>query len=256
MPSWHDPSRRTASMPGTWASSTPSRDYNVRKSRRKRKARTPRDRRLSVWQDSVPGVDPDIVPRVADLRTGTMRHLPTLRKACTRPADHKEPSVSVAPSLPHCGGRPASASGTSSRREHRNSLSISERRIDVLLPNLRQSALVRPHYDGTCRTFSAWRYNSLRGPPMRIPQWRHRLLNRCLARRSSPKLPIMPGGKTRRKHNAGTRDGPGFSATASSRTPRAADSPTDHGRLRLIHCGNAPLLEIGTVTVWDCLSPV
>ncbi|RNE96033.1 mucin TcMUC, partial [Trypanosoma cruzi] len=55
--------------------------------------------------------------------------------------------------------------------------------------------------------------------------------------------------------NAGIQYGPGFSSTASSQTPRAADSPTDHGRLRLIHCGNAPLLEIGTVTVCDCLSP-
>ncbi|RNE96445.1 hypothetical protein TcG_12997 [Trypanosoma cruzi] len=133
-----------------------------------------------------------------------MRHLPTLRKACTRPADHKEPSVSVAPSLPHCGGRPASASaGTSSRREHRNSLSISERRIDVLLPNLRQSALVRPHYDGTCPTFSAWRYNSLRGPPMRMLQWFHRPPNRRLKCRSLPKMPIMQAGKTRRKHERG-----------------------------------------------------
>ncbi|KAF8297383.1 hypothetical protein TcBrA4_0065980 [Trypanosoma cruzi] len=130
-------------------------------------------------EDSVPGVDPDIGPRVAALRTGAMRHLPTLRQACTRPADHKEPFMSVAPSLPDCGDRPASASaGTSSRREHRNSLSTSERRIDVLLPNLRQSALFRPQYEGTCRTCSAWRYNSLRGPPMRMPQWRHRLLNR------------------------------------------------------------------------------
>ncbi|RNC32658.1 hypothetical protein TcCL_Unassigned04711 [Trypanosoma cruzi] len=133
-----------------------------------------------------------------------MRLLPTPRQACTRPADHKEPSVSVAPSLPDCGDRPASASaGTSSRSEHRDSLSTSERRIDVLLPNLRQSALVRPQYEGTCRTCSAWRYNSLRGPPMRMPQWRHRLPNRRLARRSPPKLPSMPAGKTRRKHKRG-----------------------------------------------------
>ncbi|KAF5219837.1 mucin TcMUCII [Trypanosoma cruzi] len=55
--------------------------------------------------------------------------------------------------------------------------------------------------------------------------------------------------------NAGTRDGPGSSATASSRTPRAADPPTDHGRLCLIHCGNAPSLGTGTATVWDCPSP-
>ncbi|KAF8278713.1 hypothetical protein TcBrA4_0105510 [Trypanosoma cruzi] len=104
-------------------------------------------------EDSVPGVDPDIGPRVAALRTGAMRHLPTLRQACTRPADRKEPSVSVVPSLPDCGDRPASASaGTSSRREHRDSLSTSERRIDVLLPKLRQRLLVHPQYEGTCRT--------------------------------------------------------------------------------------------------------
>ncbi|KAF8278484.1 hypothetical protein TcBrA4_0113020 [Trypanosoma cruzi] len=193
-------------------------------------------------EDSIPGVDPDIGPRVAALRTGAMRLLPALRQACTRPADHKELSVSVAPSLPDCGDRPASASaGTSSRREHRKSLPTSERRIDVLLPNLRQSALVRPQYEGTCRTCSAWRYNSLRGPPMRMPQWRHRLLNRCLAHRSPPKLPSVPAGNT----TAGTRDGPGSSATASSRTPRAADSTAEHGRLRLIHCGNVPSLGTG-----------
>ncbi|RNC38828.1 mucin TcMUCII [Trypanosoma cruzi] len=112
--------------------------------------------------------------------------------------------MSVVPPLPHCGERPATASArTSSRREHRNSLSTGERRIEVLLPNLRQSALVRPQYGGTCPTCSAWRYNSLRGPPMRMPQWRHRLLNRRIARRSPPKLPSMPAGKTRRKHNRG-----------------------------------------------------
>ncbi|RNC52290.1 hypothetical protein TcCL_ESM10511, partial [Trypanosoma cruzi] len=92
---------------------------------------------LRCGEDSVFVVHPDIVPRVAALRTGAMRLLPALRQACTRPADHKEPPVSVAPSLPHCGDRPASASaGTSSRREHRHSLPTSERRIDVLLPNL------------------------------------------------------------------------------------------------------------------------
>ncbi|ESS55125.1 hypothetical protein TCDM_13420 [Trypanosoma cruzi Dm28c] len=42
--------------------------------------------------------------------------------------------------------------------------------------------------------------------------------------------------------NAGTRDGPGFSATASSRTPRAADSTAEHGKLRPVHCGNALVL--------------
>ncbi|ESS62877.1 hypothetical protein TCDM_09385 [Trypanosoma cruzi Dm28c] len=41
--------------------------------------------------------------------------------------------------------------------------------------------------------------------------------------------------------NSGTRDGQGASATAASQTPRAADPPTDHERLRFIHCGNALL---------------
>ncbi|RNC31735.1 hypothetical protein TcCL_Unassigned05733, partial [Trypanosoma cruzi] len=35
-----------------------------------------------------------------------MRHLSTLRQACTRPADHKEPSVSVVPSLTAVTGPP------------------------------------------------------------------------------------------------------------------------------------------------------
>ncbi|EKG01014.1 hypothetical protein TCSYLVIO_008012 [Trypanosoma cruzi] len=55
--------------------------------------------------------------------------------------------------------------------------------------------------------------------------------------------------------NAGIQYGTGFSATASSQTPRAADSTADHGRLRPVHCGNALVVGIGTVTVWDCLSP-
>ncbi|KAF5216071.1 mucin TcMUC [Trypanosoma cruzi] len=50
--------------------------------------------------------------------------------------------------------------------------------------------------------------------------------------------------------NAGTRDGPGSSATASSETPLAADPPTDHGRLCLIHCGNA--LVVGNMDC-DCV---
>ncbi|RNC38958.1 hypothetical protein TcCL_NonESM11750 [Trypanosoma cruzi] len=48
-------------------------------------------------EESIPAVDPEIVPRVAALRAGAMRLLPSLRQACTRPADHKEPSVSVVP---------------------------------------------------------------------------------------------------------------------------------------------------------------
>ncbi|RNC38561.1 mucin TcMUC, partial [Trypanosoma cruzi] len=55
--------------------------------------------------------------------------------------------------------------------------------------------------------------------------------------------------------NEGTRDGPGSSATASSRTPRAADSTTNHGKLCLIDCGNALVVGNWTVTVCDCPSP-
>ncbi|EAN88201.1 hypothetical protein TcCL_Unassigned01613 [Trypanosoma cruzi] len=111
--------------------------------------------------------------------------------------------MSVAPSLPHRGDRPAPASGTPTLRENRNSLSTSERWIDVLLRNLRQRLLVRPQYEGTCRTCSAWRYNSSRGPRMRMPQWRHRPPNRRLKCRSPPKLPSMPADQTCRKHNRG-----------------------------------------------------
>ncbi|ESS55968.1 hypothetical protein TCDM_12529 [Trypanosoma cruzi Dm28c] len=185
-----------------------------------------------------------------------MRHLPTLRQAGTRPADHKEPSVSVVPSLPDCGDRPASASaGTSSRREHRNSLSTSERRIDVLLLKLQQSALVRPQYEGTCRTCSAWRSDILRGPPMRMPQWRHRLLNRCLARRSPPKLPSMPAGETRRKHKRGYsrwtrlfRHRLITDATGCSSRRTTGDSASSTA-------GMPSSLRTGTATVCGCPSP-
>ncbi|RNF11877.1 hypothetical protein TcG_09110 [Trypanosoma cruzi] len=205
---------------------------------------------------SVPGVDPDIVPRAADLRTGAMRLLPALRQACTRPADHKELSVSVAPSLPDCGDRPASAfAGTSSRLEHRNFLPTSERRIDVLLPNLRLSALVLPQYEGTCPTCSAWRSDSLRGPPMRMPQWRHRLLNRHLVRWSLPKIQSCKQARHAGSTNADTRDGPVSSAAASSQTPRAADPRRTTGDSASSTAGMPSSLGIWTVTVWDCPSP-
>ncbi|RNC32904.1 hypothetical protein TcCL_Unassigned04448 [Trypanosoma cruzi] len=62
-------------------------------------------------------------------------------------------------------------------------------------------ALVRPQYEGARPTCSAWRYNSLRRPYMWVPQWCQRLLNRRLAHRSPQKVPSMPAGKARRKHN-------------------------------------------------------
>ncbi|RNC35616.1 hypothetical protein TcCL_Unassigned01486 [Trypanosoma cruzi] len=51
---------------------------NRREAQEERRARTPHDRRLSVWRGLYSWHDPDIVPRVAALRTGAMRHLPTL----------------------------------------------------------------------------------------------------------------------------------------------------------------------------------
>ncbi|RNC42759.1 hypothetical protein TcCL_NonESM07624 [Trypanosoma cruzi] len=195
-------------------------------------------------EGSIPAVGPEIGPRAAALRTGAMRLLPALRQACMRSADHKGPSVSVAPSLPHCGDQPASASaGTSSRRENRNSFPTSERRIDVLLPNLRQSALFRPQYEGTCRTCSAWRYNSLRGPPMRMPQWRHRLPDRRLARRSLSKMPSMPADKARRKHKRGySRWTRLFLHSAGTTTSRLIPQKAQ-GKPCRTSCGNSPVLE-------------
>ncbi|RNC33002.1 hypothetical protein TcCL_Unassigned04338 [Trypanosoma cruzi] len=111
--------------------------------------------------------------------------------------------MSVAPSLPHRGDRPAPASGTSTSRENRDSFPISDRRIDVLLPNLQQRLLVRPQYESTCLTCSAWRSDGRRTPRMRTPQWRHRPPNRRLALRSPPKVPSTPADQTCRKHNRG-----------------------------------------------------
>ncbi|KAF8277767.1 hypothetical protein TcBrA4_0111760 [Trypanosoma cruzi] len=244
-------------MPGTWNSSPQSGGRTERNSRRKRKTHTPHDRRLTVWRNSIPGVDPDIVPRAADLRTGAMRHLPALRHACARPADHKQfPLCRWRRPFLYRGDPPASASaGTSSTRKRRNSLSTSERRIDILLLNLRQGAPVCPQYDGTRPKCSVWRSDSLTGPPMRMPQWRQRLLGKRPEHRSPPKIQACQRATHAGSTNAGTRDGPCPYATASSQTSRAADSTTDHGRLRLIHCGDAASLGIWTATVWNCPSP-
>ncbi|EKF99460.1 hypothetical protein TCSYLVIO_009620, partial [Trypanosoma cruzi] len=129
-------------------------------------------------------------------------------------------SVSAVPSLLHQGDLSASP-GASSRREHRNSLPTSERRIEVLLPNLRQSALFRPQCEGTCSTCSARRSNSRREPHMRMPRLFHRHPNRRLARRSPPKLPGMLAGKTRRKGKRGhSRWTTGDSASSTAGMPR------------------------------------
>ncbi|EKF29745.1 hypothetical protein MOQ_006455 [Trypanosoma cruzi marinkellei] len=152
-------------------------------------------------EKSIPGVHPGVVPRVAALRTSVARLPPTLRQVCTRPADYKQPL---------CRWRrfyPADRTGATLPPPElfpylsaANSLSTSGRGVDVLLPHLRQGAVVRPQYDGTCPTCSARRSDTWRGPRRQTPQWRHRLPNRFFAHRSPPKAPSMPADKTRRKH--------------------------------------------------------
>ncbi|EKG07922.1 hypothetical protein TCSYLVIO_000944, partial [Trypanosoma cruzi] len=55
--------------------------------------------------------------------------------------------------------------------------------------------------------------------------------------------------------NAGTRDGPGSSATASSQTPRAADPRRTTGDSAPSTAGMPSSLRIWTATVCDCPSP-
>ncbi|KAF5219282.1 hypothetical protein ECC02_007706 [Trypanosoma cruzi] len=55
--------------------------------------------------------------------------------------------------------------------------------------------------------------------------------------------------------NAGTRDGPGSSATASSQTPRAADPRRTTGDSASSTAGMHSSLGTGTATVCDCPSP-
>ncbi|EKF29546.1 hypothetical protein MOQ_006663 [Trypanosoma cruzi marinkellei] len=159
------------------------------------------------------------------------------------------------PSLPFRDDRPATASaGNFLRRHRRKPLSTSGRWIHVLLPNLRRSALVRPQYDGTCPTCSAWRSDTWRGPRMRTPKRLHRLFNRRLSRTSAPKSQACQQARHAGSTNACVKGEPGAFATASQ-TSRAADSSTDHGRLRFIRCWNAPSFGIVTATVWDRPSP-
>ncbi|RNC54627.1 mucin TcMUCII [Trypanosoma cruzi] len=117
---------------------------------RKRKAHAPHERRLTVWRGLYFWYQPG--HRVPSGGTARRCDATPARSSTGLHALHITiDPVSVAPSL-HCGDRPATASaGTSSRRERRNPFPTSERRIEVVLPNLWQSALVRPQYDGTCR---------------------------------------------------------------------------------------------------------
>ncbi|ESS61849.1 hypothetical protein TCDM_10520 [Trypanosoma cruzi Dm28c] len=100
-PRLHDPCSNEASQSGTWNSLPPSRCCTGRNSRRKgiRTHRTPGARRCG--KGCLPGVQADIGHRITTLCADTMRLLHTPRQACTRPADHRQPIMSVVPSLPH-----------------------------------------------------------------------------------------------------------------------------------------------------------
>ncbi|RNC53830.1 putative trans-sialidase [Trypanosoma cruzi] len=63
---------------------------------------------------------------------------------------------------------------------------------------------------------------------------------------------FLTGASRAGNTNAGTQDGAVPSATASLQTPRAANPTANHGRIRFIHCGNAPSLRVRTATVWEC----
>ncbi|ESS55262.1 hypothetical protein TCDM_13278 [Trypanosoma cruzi Dm28c] len=96
-PRLHDPSSNETSQSRTWNSLPPSRGCTGRNSRRKgiRTHRTPGARRCG--NGCLPGVQADIGHRITTSRADTMRLLPTPRQTGTRPADHKQPSVSVVP---------------------------------------------------------------------------------------------------------------------------------------------------------------
>ncbi|KAF8277465.1 hypothetical protein TcBrA4_0111750 [Trypanosoma cruzi] len=63
-----------------------------------RNSHTPHARRLSVWRNSIPGVDPDIVPEWRIFAQARRDSCPLFDRPA-RSAGHKEPSVSVVPSL-------------------------------------------------------------------------------------------------------------------------------------------------------------
>ncbi|ESS61534.1 hypothetical protein TCDM_10875 [Trypanosoma cruzi Dm28c] len=94
-PRLHDPCSNEASQSGTWNSLPPSRCCTGRSSRRKKNSHTPHARRSSVL--CLPGVQADIGHRITTLCADTMRLLPTPRQTGTRPADHKQLSLSVVP---------------------------------------------------------------------------------------------------------------------------------------------------------------
>ncbi|EKG00455.1 mucin TcMUC, putative, partial [Trypanosoma cruzi] len=137
----------------------------------------------------------------------------------------------------------------------RNSLSTSERRIDVLLPTCGRVRLsvhsmrahagrAQPGVMIVCEGLPCGCHNGatvfLTGASR---AGRHRSRQACQQARHA--------GST----NAGTRDGPGSSATASSRTPRAADLRRTTGNCASSTAGMPSSLGTGTATVCDCPSP-
>ncbi|EKF28906.1 hypothetical protein MOQ_007328 [Trypanosoma cruzi marinkellei] len=201
---------------------------------------------------SVPGVDLAVVASEWQ-RGATPAHSSTGLHA---PRGLQATPVLVAPSLPHRDDRPATASaGTFPRSDRRKSLSTSGRRVDVLLPSLQRSALVRPQYDGTCPTCSAWRSDTWRRPRTRTPQWRHRLPNTRLACRSPSTAPSVPADKTRGKHKRVCqrsarlfRHHPITDVTCRGSHGGPRETPFHP----LLEC---PSFGIVTVTVWECPSP-
>ncbi|EAN85613.1 mucin TcMUC [Trypanosoma cruzi] len=206
-------------------------------------------------EDSIPGVDPDIGPRVAALRTGAMRLLPTLRQACTRPADHKEPSVSVAPSLTAVTGPPLpppeplpDVSTATPCRPASGGLTFpcpTCGRVHFSVHSMRAHAgSAQPGVIIVCEGLPCGCHNGaavfLTGASR---AGRHRSCQACQQARHA--------GST----NASTRDGPGSSATASSRTPRAADPRRTTGDSASSTAGMPSSLGTGTATVCDCPSP-
>ncbi|ESS61119.1 hypothetical protein TCDM_11306 [Trypanosoma cruzi Dm28c] len=243
-------------MPGTWASLHCNRATEPKGSPGGKGRRTHRTTNgFRCGEDSIPAVDPDIGPRVAALRKGTMRLMTALRQTCARPADHNQlllcrrclpfftketcpplpelpPDVSTATHCPPASGGWTSSCPTCGRvRLSVHSMRAHARRAQPGVQIVGESLTCGCRDCFTVILTGASRAGC------------HRKRQACLQARHAGRA------------NAGTRGGPGASATASSQTPRAADPPTDHRRLRFIHCGNAQSLGIWTATVWDCPSP-
>ncbi|KAF8277748.1 hypothetical protein TcBrA4_0110430 [Trypanosoma cruzi] len=91
-------------------------------------------------------------------------------------------------------------------------------------------------------------------PHMRMPQWRHRLLGKRLARWSPPKLPSMTVRQGTQEAQTRVLEMDQALPPPLCHRRHGLLIPADHGRLRRIHFGNVASLRIWTVTVWDCPS--